>query len=488
MIIAGQARRAVCFHRVEEALRVSQADEEQRRRAERARRVGLFRYELMCDALDPQLSSRQRGRLVRELADREHPGPFGEPVRVSRQTIDRWIRWWRQGGFEALVPTPARVSARTPAEVLEVAVALKREKPDRSAAQIVRILRAQSGWAPSERTLQRHFDRLELGRDIQAGPPQVFGRFEADRCNEIWVGDVLHGPVITGRKTYLFAFLDDHSRAVMGARFGFAEDTVRLAAALRPALACRGVPESIYVDNGSSFVDSWLLRACAVLGVKLTHSRPGKPEGRGKIERFFRTVRDQFLVEITETVATGITSLAELNRLFTAWVEGAYHRSVHSETGMQPLQRWLAGVPDPLPRPTPAQLREAFLWSEWRTVNKNAVVSLHNNRYQVDELLVGRKVELVFDPFDLTDIDVRYNGRSFGHAVTFHIGRHAHPKARPEHPVIEAEPTGIDYLQLLDAAHTQRLESRINYTALFGERQDTPPSPGVNTGEEGDGQ
>jgi hypothetical protein len=68
---------------------------------------------------------------------------------------------------------------------------LKREKPDRSAAQIVRILRAQSGWAPSERTLQRHFDRLELDRDIQAGPPQVFGRFEADRCNEIWVGDAL---------------------------------------------------------------------------------------------------------------------------------------------------------------------------------------------------------------------------------------------------------------------------------------------------------
>ena len=470
-------------------MRVSQADEEQRRRAERARRMGLFRYELICDALDPQLSTRQRGKLVRELADREHPGPFGESVRVSRQTIDRWIRWWRRGGFEALVPVPARVSARTPAEVLEVAVALKREKPDRSAAQIVRIMRAQSGWAPSERTLQRHFDRLELDREIQTGPPQVFGRFEADRCNEIWVGDVLHGPVIgdgtTGRKTYLFAFLDDRSRAVMGARFGFAEDTVRLAAALRPALASRGVPESIYVDNGSSFVDSWLLRACAVLGIKLTHSRPGKPEGRGKIERFFRTVRDQFLVEITETIAAEITTLAGLNRLFTAWIEGAYHRSVHSETGMPPLQRWTSGVPDPLPRPTPAQLREVFLWSEWRTVNKNAVVSLHNNRYQVDELLVGRKVELVFDPFDLTDIDIRYQGRGFGKAVAFHIGRHTHPKARPEHPVIEAEPTGIDYLRLLDAAHTQQLESRINYTALFsGTDGGTTPSADNEADEE----
>jgi len=121
--------------------------------------MALFRYELIQDALDPALTSRQRGRLVRELAERTHQGPFGEPVRVSRQTIDRWIRWWRAGGFEALVPTPARVTPRTPAEVLAMAAALKREAPQRTAAQVTRILRAQSGWAPSERTLQRHFVR-----------------------------------------------------------------------------------------------------------------------------------------------------------------------------------------------------------------------------------------------------------------------------------------------------------------------------------------
>ena len=115
----------------------------------------------------------------------------------------------------------------------------------------------------------------------------------------MWTGDALHGPTIGGRKTYLFAFLDDHSRAIVGHRFGFAEDTVRLAAALRPALGSRGVPDGIYVDNGSAFVDAWLLRACAKLGIRLIHSTPGRPQGRGKIERFFRTVREQFLVEIT---------------------------------------------------------------------------------------------------------------------------------------------------------------------------------------------
>jgi len=105
----------------------------------------------------------------------------------------------------------------------------------------------------------------------------VFGRFEAAAPNDRWTGDALHGPRVAGRKTYLFAFIDDHSRAVMGHRFGYAEDTVRLAAALRPALAARGVPSAVYVDNGSAFVDRWLLRACAVLGAKLTHSTPGRP-------------------------------------------------------------------------------------------------------------------------------------------------------------------------------------------------------------------
>src|SRR5258708_3522857 len=149
----------------------------------------------------------------------------------------------------------------------------------------------------------------------------------------------------------LFAFIDDHSRAIVGHRWGYAEDTVRLGAALRPALAARGVPGSIYVDNGSAFVDSWLLRACARLGVKPVPSPPGRPQGRGKIERFFRSVTEEFVVEIVGRVRGGrpIADLAELNRLFTAWVETVYHRRVHSETQQEPLARWEAGKPFPVP-------------------------------------------------------------------------------------------------------------------------------------------
>jgi len=227
---------------------VAVGDDEARVRAERARAIGLFRYQLIREAADPAHSTKERGKMVREMASREHTDPFGRRVRISRQTIDRWIRDWRAGGFDALVPSPRQCTPRTPGEVLELAVALRRENPERTAAAIRRILRTQLGWAPDERTLQRHFHRLGLTGAIAGSAPAVFGRFEAEHPNDLWIGDALHGLRIGGQKTYLFAFLDDHSRLLPGYRWGYAEDTVRLAAALRPALASRGVPKAAYVD------------------------------------------------------------------------------------------------------------------------------------------------------------------------------------------------------------------------------------------------
>ncbi len=228
---------------------------------------------------------------------------------------------------------------------------------------------------------------------------------------------------------------------------------MRLAAALRPALAARGVPAGIYVDNGSAFVDAWLLRACAKLGVRLVHSQPGRPQGRGKIERFFRTVREQFLVEVTDTTsedlaAAGVdhaTALLELNRLFVAWTETEYHRRTHTETGQPPLARWDAGF-DRLGRtpamPSADDLTEAFLWSEYRVVTKTATVSLHANTYQVDSALVGRKVELVFCPFDLETVQVRYHDKSYGKALPHTISATPipRPNRRPSNPSRRRQP------------------------------------------------
>ena len=233
----------------------------------------MFRYGLIREAADPGLSTRARGRLVRAVAAGEHLDPTGRRVRVSRDTLDRWIRAWRRGGFDALVPSPRQSAPRLPVEVVEMAVALKRENLGRTAAQVRRILRTQMGWAPGERTLQRWFADDPSITDLtsaarrRARPRAVFGRFEAARPNELWTGDALHGPHVAGRKTYLFAFLDDHSRAIVGHRFGFAEDTVRLAAALRPALGSRGVPDGIYVDYADLWVMPTSVRTCCSAGV-----------------------------------------------------------------------------------------------------------------------------------------------------------------------------------------------------------------------------
>ncbi|MCL2468589.1 MAG: DDE-type integrase/transposase/recombinase [Micrococcales bacterium] len=444
---------------------------EQAARAERAREVGLFRYALVREAADPALTRKQRGALVRALAAAEHKGPDGSLVRVSRPSLDRWVRAWRTGGFDALVPEPRVVQRRTPQQVLDLAVALKKEVPARTAAQVAAVLAEQGGVVvPSERTLQRHF--ADLGLNVAAtGAGQVFGRFEAVHANDRWTGDAMHGPTVAGKKALLFAFLDDHTRKLVGYRWVRREDTVRAEAALRAAIASHGVPGQVYLDNGAAFVDSQLARAMACLGIRLVHSRPGRPQGRGKIERFFRTVRDQFCCEVGP--GRDVADLAELNLLFTAWVETVYHTRSHCETGQSPAERWSwswtaraeAGLPGPV-HPSPDQLREAFLWSAWRTVTKTATVSLEGNTYEVDAALTGRKVELVFDPSDLTRIDVRYDGRPMGQAVPHQVRAHTHPKARPDETDQPPAATGIDYLRLVAVRHEQTLARRIAYADI----------------------
>lgn len=433
----------------------------------RCRDIGLFRYSLIRGPADPGLSKAERGALVRELAGMDHVGPHGEELRVGRSTLDRWVRVYRAGGFDALVPAARQRERRVPAQVLDLAVALKREAPRRTAAGVAQILAESGRGEVSKRTLQRHFARLGLNGRPDGAPAKVYGRFEAEARNELWTGDAMHGPTVAGRKAYLLAFIDDHSRLLPGYLWTFSEDTVRLESALRPGLGSRGVPRAVLVDNGSAFVSAPFLRACAVLGVRLIHARPRAATTKGKIERFFRTVRSQFVVEVE---ARGVASLGELNTLFSAWVEVVYHRRVHSETGEMPLERFMA--PGPPALPSREQLHEAFLWSETRTVTKTATVSLHGNSFEVDAALVGRKAELVFDPFDLTAIEVRFEGRPMGQAVPVRICRHTHPKARADSSPAPT-PTGIDYLSLVAARRAAELTGqRVNFAALAAAERD----------------
>ena len=464
------------------------SSEEQVRR-DRAREVALFRYALIREAADPAITPRERGAMLRALALQEHRGPDGRMVTVTRSTLDRWVSAWKKGGFDALVPAPRLVQRTTPADVLDLAVALKREVPGRTAAQIAAILTESGMVAPSARTLQRHFATEGIKHEFPTA--ESFGRFEAQWPNEIWVGDAMHGPTVGGRKALLFAFMDDHTRAITGHRWVRKEDTIRMEGALRGGIAARGIPKVVYVDNGSPFVDGQFLAAAARLGIRVVHSAPGRPQGRGKIERFFRTVRDQFLVEIG--AGRELESMDQLGRYFTAWLETVYHQREHSETGLTPLERWAnswdeleaRGLPGPV-MATPAMLHDAFLFTETRTVTKTGCVSLHGNTYEVDAALAGRKVDLVFDPFDLTDITVRYDGRNMGKAAPHEVRRHVHPKARPDESVpVAPEATGIDYLSLIADRHHRDLVEKISYADIATHNDGTADGSGdAGSGEE----
>ena len=374
------------------------------------------------------------------------------------------------------MPGTRQVAPRTSAGVLELAVALKKEKPERTAAQVHRILAARlgAGQVPSVRTIQRHFVRMELtGLSAAAAPAEVFGRFQADAPGELWVSDVLHGPPAgEAAKTYLFAVEDDHSRFLTGWWWTTREDVTGLFTALRRAVEAHGAPRAFYVDNGSPYVSRQLLHALATLGVQITHSRPRRPQGKGKIERLFETVRAQFLVEVAGAAGqagTALGSVTDLEELFGAWVHQVYHQAVHGETGHAPAARF-AAAGSRLRQIAPEAIGEAFLWQDFRTVTKTATISLHGNRYQTDPALCGRKVEVLYNPADLTTgIRVRWRGTDMGAAVPHVIGRHSHPGLAPAAPA-PAEPTGIDYLRMVAEAHREQQASSINFTALSAGR------------------
>ena len=419
--------------------------------------IALHRWAVIAEAANDRLSAAERGALVRQIAARAHTHPDGSPREYSRGTIDRWLRAWRAGGLDALKPAPRSDTGtvRAHPELSAEAAALRLELPGRSAAQIASILYHRHGVAVAERTVRGQLRRAGLHREALAAEPKAYGRYEAARPNERWISDVLVGPWVPFPKregsvrARLFLIVDDHSRLLAGGRFFAYENARACQELLRRAVTRRGLPEVFYCDNGAPFSNAWLSRTCAVLGVRLVHSQPYSPEGRGKQERLNRYIREAFLAEATHR---GIGSLDELNDLFAAWAGNVCNRRAHAETRQPPIERFEAGGP---PRQaSPGLLAEAFRWSVTRKVTRTATVPLEGNAYAVDPALTGRRVELRYDPEDLTAIDVFLDGRPAGTATPFITRRHVH-RAVPQAARPEPDPTGIDYLGLVAAAHEE---------------------------------
>jgi putative transposase len=419
--------------------------------------IALHRWAVIAEAANGNLTARERGALIRQIAARAHAHPDGSARTYSRGTIDRWLRAWRAGGLEGLRPAERADTGivRAHPELFAEAAALRLELPGRSAAQIASILFHRHGIRVSERTVRGQLRRAGLHREALAAEPKAYGRYEAAAANERWITDVLVGPWVPFPKRdgsirgRLFLIVDDHSRLLVDGRFYGQENARACQELLRRAITRRGLPQVLYADNGAPFSNAWLARTCGVLGIRLVHSKPYSPEGRGKQERLNRYIREAFLAEATHH---GIESLDQLNDLFAAWAEHVANRRVHAETGQAPIERFQAGGP---PRQAgPGLLREAFRWSVTRKVTRTATVPLEGNSYAVDPALTGRRVELRYDPEDLTAIDVYLDGKPAGTATPFITRRHVH-RAVPQASPPPAAATGIDYLGLVAAAHDE---------------------------------
>lgn len=430
-----------------------------------AEAVALFRFHLIAEAANPRLCPAERGLIVRSLAEVAHLHPDGSLRAYSRTTLDRWVRSYREAGLAGLRPVPRSDTGgvRAHPELFAEAGALRAELPSRSAAHIADIIWRRHGVRVAPRTIRTHLRARGLSRAALSASPRVFGRYEAERPNERWIGDVLVGPFVPhprvpgAKRAKCFLLVDDASRLLVHGRWVAEENTRAGQDTLSSAIVRRGLPESLYVDNGAPYANAALERSCAVLGIRLIHSKPGMPQGRGKQERLNRFIRERFLAEVT---ATGVGDFDELNDRFVAWAEQVCNTRVHAETNQVPIEAFLAGGP---PRAAhPSLVAEAFRWSVMRVVTKTAVVSMASNRYQVDPSLVGRRVELRFDPEDLSCLDVYLEGRAVGVAVPFVMGHHVHPGVPQALPSV-AKPTGVDYLGLVLGAHEQATGGPISY-------------------------
>jgi transposase InsO family protein len=384
--------------------------------------VALFRYGLIADLLHLKPEERQLSARLREKADREYTIPGRRSRRVAAETIRDWLQLYDKGGFEALRPRPR--SDRGKLRVVDQATAdllcsIKEGSPELTVAGV--IAKAYSAGAKHDpplalSTVHRLLSRHGLmKRPAEEGTSKDRRRFSYEHANELWMSDVMYGPAVTidGRRkhrSYLIAFLDDATRVVPFAAFTFSENVSAFLPVLEQGIRRRGIPQRLYVDNGSAFRSHHLALVCAKLGVSLIHARPYQPQGKGKLERWFRTIRMQFLPRLNED---DLASLAALNRRLWAWIEGEYHQTPHRGLDDEtPFDHW-ARRSERLHLAGP-ELADMFLFEQRRRVQKDRTVSLLGVAYEVDASLVGETVTLRYDPSRPgSPIDVVFGNRSF---------------------------------------------------------------------------
>ena len=408
------------------------------------REVALFRYGLIADLVHLPPGTSGIGDKLRAKAEQQYTIPGTLRTRVAAETLRDWLLQYRRGGFDALYPKPRADRGqprRLPAEAAELLISIKTEHPSWSVRQVIADAVASGhlpdGVHPAHSTVHRLL-RAEglMSKPTTAADGADRRRFSYRFAGQLWMSDVMHGPSVADgnkrRKSYLISFLDDATRVSPFSAFAPAENTVAFLPVFKQALIRRGVPQRLYVDNGGNYRSQQLALICAKLGIALIHARPHQPAGKGKIERFFRTVRGQLISSLTPT---DCASLDALNRRLWAYLEGEYHHHPHRGLhGKTPLEQWALAAGEVRYLDASDDLDDLFLFEVKRRVMNDRTVSLNGRLYEVDPLLVGQTVTLRYDPGvpPTRPLQVRHNGADAGLATILDAYANASVKrARP---------------------------------------------------------
>lgn len=420
-----------------------------------AQRIALFRYQVIAPLLSV---TGPRGSLKRELerlAARTHPHPERGAIRVGNGTMREWLTNYRKHGLDGLTPATRRDMGQSRAiddRVAEVIEDLARSRPDLDGSAILDELRCRFSRdgirVPSLSSLYRFL--RSKGLDGRRSPQRRDHRaYQFDLAGDCWQGDVMYGPKLAQssgkrQRTYLIAIIDDATRVIPHAEFYFEQHLRSLKDTLKQAFQKRGLPRRLYFDNGKIFRSRTLLRLSARLGIQLIHSRPYRPQGRAKVERWFRSVRRAFLPRVD---TRRVERLDELNRLLWAWVEGIYHQRPHRGIdGECPLDRWLRLSGGLRTIPETVDLDELFLDETTRRVAKDGTIRVQGAAFEVGPSFIAERVTVRFDPFDLRRVLVSLKGRDPVEAFPVDLcGNRRVKRERPE-PELAPDPRPLESL------------------------------------------
>jgi transposase len=419
--------------------------------------LALFRYGVIGPLVEPrEYAHGERSQLAGEIAERSHYLPGRGPIRVSVRTVYVWLRRYRDGGIEALRPRLRRDRGQLRAvdeAVLDRAVRLRKEGPKRWTSTVLDIMKREGTLdgkpVPHRATLDRHLrERGASRRQLRVLGARRHIKLVFDAFGALWVGDYHHGPVVLapGDRTTtakLGAFLDHATRYPVADRYYLAEDLASLRHTLLTAFLRWGVPQGkVYVDRGAVYRSEQLRYSLHRLTGQpvLVHSKAYYSEGRGVIERWWQEAK-AFEAEIA---ARGeLLTIHELNRLWEAWRELRYCQEVHSALGTTPAEAVAKVTPKPL---DPEVARELFLVKASRTVHpKDGCVPLHGRRFLCESYLRGHRVEVRYDPADLSSVVIFAQRQRLGRAFP------QVPNTPPEPHTAATDPPApsVDYLGLL---------------------------------------